>query len=81
MLHELFAVSIPSLLRPSFQTFDGRAVMANNEVLQVPDDGMYSLNKTLGEDQTAVHLDWQMFRDKLGNSILISTGEHLELAP
>lgn len=57
-----------------------RAVTANNEVLQVPNDGSYSLNKTLGEAQTAVHLDWQLFREKLGNSILISTGEHVEFA-
>ena len=58
-----------------------RAVTANSEVLRVPRDGSYSLNKTLGEAPAAVHLDWQLFRDKLGDSILISTGEHLELAP
>ncbi|EIE22692.1 hypothetical protein COCSUDRAFT_63830 [Coccomyxa subellipsoidea C-169] len=48
-------------------------VTANNEVLHVPDDGTYGLNTTLGKTPSAVHLDWKLFREKLGNSVRVST--------
>ena len=50
------------------------AVTANNEVLHVPDDGTYGLNTTLGKTPSTVHLDWKLFREKIGNSVRVSTG-------
>jgi hypothetical protein len=55
-------------------------VTANNKPLHMPDGGTYSLNMTLGEGPLAVHLDWQLFRNKLGNSIEISSGNFLSVA-